>query len=59
MKAFIEPHHKYCLLIWMLHSSTLNNKISRIQEKALRIVYSGYNSSFNEHLQQDGSFTTH
>ena len=59
MKAFVEPHHKSCLLIWMLHSSTLNNKISSIQEKALRILYSGHNSSFNELLQKDGSFTTH
>ena len=27
----------------MCHSRTLNNKINRIQERALRIIYSDYN----------------
>ena len=30
----------------MLHSGTLNNKIYRLHEKSLRIVYSDYKSSF-------------
>ena len=49
----------YCPLIWMFHSRTLNNKINRIHERALRTVYSDYNSSFNELLDKDGSFTVH
>ena len=59
MKAFIESQFNYCPLIWMLHSRTLNNKINRIHERALRTVYSDYNSSFNEFLDKDGSFTIH
>ena len=59
MKAFIESQFNYCPLIWMFHSRTLNNKISRIHERALRTVYSDYNSSFNELLDKDGSFTIH
>ena len=43
----------------MLHSRTLNNKINRIHERALRTVYSDYNSSFNELLDKDGSFKIH
>ena len=43
----------------MLHSRTLNNKINRIHERASRTVYSDYNSSFNELLDKDGSFTIH
>ena len=43
----------------MLHSRTLNNKINRIHERALRTVYSDYNSSFNELLDKDSSFTIH
>ena len=43
----------------MLHSKTLNNKINRIHERALRTVYSDYNSSFNEPFDNDGSFTIH
>ena len=61
MKAFIESQFNYCPLIWMLHSKTLNNKINRIHERALRTVYSDYNSSFNELLDKDkdGSFSIH
>ena len=43
----------------MFHSRTLNNKINRIHERALRTVYSDYNSSFKELLDKDGSFTIH
>ena len=43
----------------MLHSRTLNNKINRIHKRALRAVYSDYNSYFNELLDKDGSFTIH
>ena len=57
MKAFIESQFNYCPLIWMLHSRTLNNKINRIHERALRTVYSDYNSSFKELLNKDVSFT--
>ena len=39
----------------MLHSRTLNNKINRIHDRALRIVYSDYNSSFNKLRDKDGS----
>ena len=59
MKAFIESQFNYCPLIWMFHSRTLNNKINRIQDRALRTVYSDYNSSFNKLLDKDGSFTIH
>ena len=34
MKAFTESQFNYCLLIWMFHSRTLNNKINRLHERA-------------------------
>ena len=43
----------------MLHSRTLNNKINCIHKRALRTVHSDYNSSFNELLDKDASFTIH
>ena len=39
MKAFIESQFNYCPLVWMFHSRTLNNRINRLHEKALRLVY--------------------
>ena len=45
--------------ICMLHSRTLNNIINRLHERALRIVYSDYKSSFNTLLEKDCSFSIH
>ena len=59
MNVLIKQQVNYCPLIWKLHSRTLNNKIYRIHKKALRPVYSGYNSSFIELLDKGGSFTIH
>ena len=49
----------YWRFIWMYHSRTLNNKINRIQERALRIVHNDYKLNFKELLEQDHSFTVH
>ena len=59
MKTFVEAQFNHWPLIWMLHSKTLNNKINRLHERALRIVYSNYKSSFNTFLEKDGSFSIH
>ena len=59
MKAFIESQFGYCPLIWMFHSRTMNNRINRLHERALRLVYKNENSSFEELLELDGSFTVH
>ena len=40
MKAFIESQINYCPLIWMFGSRTMDNKINRIHDIALRLVYS-------------------
>ena len=39
MKAFITSQFGYCPLVWMYHSRKLNNRINKIQERALRLVY--------------------
>ena len=43
----------------MYCSRSTNNKISKLHERALRIVYDDYNSKFEEILTKDGSFTIH
>ena len=58
MKAFITSQFSYCPLIWMFHSRNLNNKINRIHERALRLVYQN-NLSFSELLEIDNSVTVH
>ena len=39
MNAFTTSQFSYCPLVWMFHSRTLNNRINKILEKALRLVY--------------------
>ena len=59
MKTFIESQFNYCPLTWMFHSQTFNNKINRLHERALRIVYSDFKSSFEGLLMKDNSFSIH
>ena len=59
MNAFIESQFSYCPLVWMFCSRTINNKINRIHERALRLVYLDYTSSFAELLKRDNSVTIH
>ena len=59
MKAFIESQFGYCPLIWMFHSRTLNNRINRLHERALRLVYKDSHLTFQELLRKDKSFSIH
>ena len=59
MKAFIESQFSYCPLIWMFHNRTLNNRINRLHERALRIAYKDTKSSFEKLLELDHSFSIH
>ena len=43
----------------MFHNRTLNNRINRLHERALRIVYKDDKSSFEELLIKNGSYTIH
>ena len=53
VKAFIESPFGYCPLAWMFHSRSLNNKINRIHERALKITYNDKLSSFQKLLEKD------
>ena len=43
----------------MMHSRTLNIRINKIHERALRLVYKDDVSSFSDLLKKDNSFTIH
>ena len=59
MKTFIESQFNYCPLIWMCHSRILNNKINKLHERALRVVYKNKELTFEQLLLKDNSFTIH
>ena len=51
MNSFFTSPFNYCPLTWMCHSRTMNNKINRLHERYLRIVYSDKTSSFEKLLE--------
>ena len=59
MKAFIASEFGYCPLVWMFRSRKLNSRVNKLHERALRIVYQDYASSFTELLENDNSTTIH
>ena len=59
MKTFIESQFSYCPLVWMFCSRSMNNKINHIHERALRIVYQDYSTTFEGLLKKDNSLTFH
>ena len=56
---FIEVQFKYSPVTWMFSSRSCNNKINKLQERALRIVYDDYESSFDVLLNKNKSFSIH
>ena len=48
MNAFIVSQFSYCPLVWMFHDRSVNKKINKIHERALRIAYKDSCSNFEE-----------
>ena len=48
----------YCLLVWMNHSRTLNNRINGLHNRAINLVYNEFSSIFSELLEKGKSVTT-
>ena len=46
MNAFSNAQFSYCPLTWMFHSRNLNNKINKLHERCLQIVYNNNTSSY-------------
>ena len=45
--------------MWLCWNRTLNNKVNRLHERCLHIVYNNKKSSFEELLERDASVPTH
>ena len=57
--AFVESQFKYCPIVWMFHSRRTNNKINKLHERALRIVYDDDVSILDQLLAMDKYFCVH
>ena len=59
MKTIVISKFTYCPLVCMFQSRKLNNRINSIHERALRVKYQEYKSTFLELLQWDNYITIH
>ena len=57
MNVFFSSQFAYCPLICMFHNRTQNNRINKLQERALRLIHNDNTSSFYELLHKDNSLT--
>ena len=55
MNPFFKAHFNYFPIIWMFHSYCLNNRINRLHERCLRMVYNDKVSNFEELLNKNNS----
>ena len=46
-QSFITSNFNYCLVVWHFCSAKNLHKMERIQERALRFIYSDHSSSYN------------
>ena len=59
MTTFFKSQFNYCPLTWMCCNRSLNNKIDRLHERSLRLVYTDKTSDFSELLEKDDSVSIH
>ena len=59
MNSFVIFHFLYFPVAWMFHSRKLNVRINRLHERALRVLYRDFDSSFEELLRRDSYTTLH
>ena len=59
MNAFFNAQFSYCPLTWMFHSRKLNNKINKLHDRCLRILYNNNTSTYEELLETDNSVSVH
>ena len=59
MNAFFKAQFNYCPAVWKFHNRSLNNKINRLHERCLRIIYNDKHSNFEELLVKDNSVSLH
>ena len=59
INSFILCHFNHCPLIWMLCSKGSQDKLEKINERALRLAYSDYLSSYEDLLLKSKEATNH
>ena len=56
-RSFILSNFTYCSIVWHFCGSINNNKMEKIQERALKIVYDDYDSEYHDLIAKFGTDT--
>ena len=59
VNVFFYSQSNYYQLVWMCNNRTNNNKINRLHERCLRLIYNDKKSSFKDLLHKDRSVSMH
>ena len=59
MNDIFNLKFSYCSLVWIYHSRALNNKINRLREHCLRLIFNDKQLTFEELLEKDDSIEIH
>ena len=59
LNTFFISQFNYCPLTWMCHSRAQNNKINRLHERCLSIIYKGKVYTFEQPSEKDSSVFIH
>ena len=59
MRTFMTSQLGYCPLILFFCSRKINNRMNRIQQRALRIAYKDYVSTFAQLLEKGSPVSIH
>ena len=52
LNALFVSQFNYCPLAWMCHSRTLSNRMNKLHEKCLRVIYYNKKSTFPKLLDK-------
>ena len=59
LNSFVQSQFNYSPLVWMMHSKGANDKINRVHKNLLRLLYNDSESTFQQLLAIDNTFTIH
>ena len=59
LNTFFVSQFSYCPLVWICHSRTLNNRMNKLHERCLRVIYDDKKSTFQKSLDKDKSVLIH
>ena len=56
-QSFVACNFNYCPLVWHFCGKVNNSKLEKIHERALKIIYKDYDSSYEELISKSNSST--